>query len=148
MSPSRLRARSAGDEGFTLIELLVVIVIIGVLAGIAIPVFLNQRQKGYDASSKNDLRNLANFEEIFLNDTNSYGTIASIQAVEPTLSVTSGVTLTVVKYNGVSGYCLSAKHAGALATWYWDSQSGGLQPKGSTGCPVVTSGIAGDSITG
>lgn len=43
------------DAGFTLIELLVVI--IGILAGIAIPVFLSQRKKGYDAQVKSDLRN-------------------------------------------------------------------------------------------
>jgi len=47
------------EEGFTLIELLVVIIIIGTLAAIAIPVFLNQRKKGYDAQVRSDIHNAA-----------------------------------------------------------------------------------------
>jgi type IV pilus assembly protein PilA len=134
------------DEGFTLIELLVVIIIIGILAAIAIPVYLNQRQRAYDAAAKSDLRTLAQFEETYAANANVYGDLANLDADGSVMLPTKQVTVTVVKYSG-NGFCVSAKHALSPRTFYYDSQAGGMQVTGASGCPVVTSGTSGSSRT-
>lgn len=53
-----------------MIELLVVILIIGVLAAIAIPSFLNQKSKGYDASAKELARAAQTAAEAYATDHN------------------------------------------------------------------------------
>jgi type IV pilus assembly protein PilA len=67
-----LRNRLKGEEGFTLIELLVVILIIGILAAIAIPSFLNQKGKGEDSRAKADARTTQTALETWYTDNQNY----------------------------------------------------------------------------
>ena len=77
------------EKGFTLIELLVVILIIGILAAIAIPSFLNQRSKGNDAEAKSAAVTAAEAFETCATDNNgSYAncTESALISIEPTLN--------------------------------------------------------------
>lgn len=83
---ARLIAARKDEEGFTLIELLVVIIIIGILAAIAIPVFLNQRQSAAKSSLVSDARNGAVAIESAYTDTGAYP--ANDAAAQPLLKIT------------------------------------------------------------
>jgi type IV pilus assembly protein PilA len=134
--------RHEDDGGFTLIELLVVIIIIGILAAIAIPVFLSQRSKGYEASMKSDLRTAAQEIEAYNVDSQDYTTVPF--KTSPPVGGTSTITgtgqtvggstnVTVSSGNSIlwvgattTSYCLKATSTKATAVWYYTSKGGGL----------------------
>jgi type IV pilus assembly protein PilA len=94
----RIRRRLASEKGFTLIELLVVILIIGILAAIAIPSFLNQKGKANDANAISAARTAQTAMETYATGHNgSYDgvTVADLKGIEKTLNDTPGNTLAV-----------------------------------------------------
>jgi type IV pilus assembly protein PilA len=144
---ARLRKRiDAKDEGFTLIELLVVIIIIGILAAIAIPVFLSQKSKGYEASMKSDLRNIAQNIESANVDAQDYtaikwGASKTLGTATATDTVTNGSTVggDVIKTSPgnsfavsgtttTNGFCIVATTTKVTPspTWYYSTAKGGI----------------------
>ena len=92
---NRLRQRASDEGGFTLIELLVVILIIGILAAIAIPSFLNQKSKASAAQAKELVRTMETTAETLATDNNgSYAktTLEELKSAENTIKTTASST--------------------------------------------------------
>ena len=118
------------EQGFTLIELLVVMIIIGILAAIAIPTFLNQRNNGYRTQLKEDLKNTATAIESAAVDANGDYTAVGITNayLAPPVAFNlkaSGTDVITVKYISATDYCVQGTNPSLGAeAWFYSKSSG------------------------
>lgn len=129
---ARIRAtmekRERGEKGFTLIELLVVVIIIGILAAIAIPAFLKQREKAWGAAVVSDVKNASTAAEAYATDNNGLytGMTEATLKTNAGLTTSADVTLVVTPKDSDKSYTIVGTHAKlpSTTTWTYDSVTG------------------------
>ena len=148
----RQSARTDNDKGFTLIELLVVMIIIGILAAIALPVFLNQRQKAQDAATKADVSTLGKEIATYFVDNSTAPAAANQVAIAGgnytfnggTVGRVSEGTITIVNqgFNAATpttDWCIALTNSAGSSTKVWKyTARGGLQSGAAAGCVAGT----------
>jgi type IV pilus assembly protein PilA len=128
------------EGGFTLIELLVVILIIAILAAIAIPVFLKQREKAWKEQVESALKNSATAQESYSTDNNGlYATDISALTGEGLKYSADDVEFDAVQADGSEAYCMEAHslHKAEITGYYWSADGRPtMSTSGTVNCPA------------
>ena len=146
---ARLQSIRSNEEGYTLLEVLVVVLIIGVLAAIAIPSFLNQTTKATDASAKELAHTALTAAESYATDHNgSYAglTLAALSQYDATIQTNSsagGAYVSSVGNPTAAGYAITTTSANQVDTFTITRLNGTI----SRSC-TPTNGVHGGCASG